>query len=297
MKVMIRFIAGIALFAGAGCTNDQTTAAGAGGAALSGHIYWVSSADIQIHKLDLATGNDVVLGFGHSVDKASDGQLILVGRSGIEESDETLVTTRVIMTESYDSKDDADVNPTFPRVSPDGTKVAYQTLADNSFVRNRADGTVVARFEHTGATDGFLVPSWTPDGRLVLAGGFANPGLYLTDNDLTTPTRFDPNLQQPGEPSVSPDGTKVAFILKNLVYVINIDGTGLTQIDPTTDSTEDHFPAWSPDGSHVAYFAPSGRLVIRPAGGGDGIDLFDVYPALADKLLVISSSTPMVWTN
>src|SRR5689334_14236344 len=124
MRVMFRCIAAIALFTAVGCTNDQTTGAGAAGVALSGHIYWVSSADIQIHKLDLATGNDVVLGFGHSVDKASDGQLIVLGRSGIEESDESLLTTRVIKKESSDSKDDSDVNPTFPRVSPDGTKVA-----------------------------------------------------------------------------------------------------------------------------------------------------------------------------
>lgn len=283
-----------------GCSEspkNTTTGAAGGGGPLSGHIYWVSSAHVEIHKLDLATGQDVVLGDGHAVDKATDGKLIIIGKTGIEESDERLLSTRVIKDNNYDAKDDAEVNQTFPKVSPDGTTVAYQTLQDNTFVCNRADGTILARFEHTGATDGFLNPSWTPDGRLVMSGGFANPGLYLSDAALKTTTRFDPNLQQPKQPSVSPDGKKVAFILKNLVFVIGIDGTGLTQVDPTTDSAEDEFPTWSPDGTHIAYFAKAGHLVIRPAAGGEAIDVLDVYPALADKLLVMSSTVPMQWTD
>lgn len=292
---MKRTILGLLLV---GCSSSaNTTTTPGGGAALSGHIYWVASADIEIHKLDLATGEDVVLGFGHAVDRAPDGKLVVIGKQGIEESDESLVTTRVIKKSDFDAKDDAEVNQTFPKVSPDGTKIAYQTLADNSFVINRTDGTVVARFEHTGATDGFLNPSWTPDGRIVMAGGFANPGVFLTDAALKKTTRIDPNLQQPEYPSVSPDGTKVACVVKNLVFTMNIDGSGLTQIDPTTDSAEDRFPTFNPAGTQIAYFTKGGHLVIRPAAGGDATDVLAVHPQLADKITVFSTTAPMAWTD
>lgn len=287
----------IALAGIVGCSEKTDSETAGGNAALSGHLYWVSSADIEIHKLDLATGKDVVLGDGHGVDKAPDGKLIIIGKSGIEESDEQLLSSKVIKKSNVDSTDDAEVNQRFPKVSPDGKLIAYQTLGDNSYVCERNGGDIVARFEQDGATDGFLNPNWTPDGRLVMAGGFANPGLYVTDADVKTTRRFDPDLDQPKQPAVSPDGTKVAFILKDLVFVIGLDGEGLTQVDPTTDSVEDRFPTWSPDGKYIAHFSDAGRVIIRPAAGGEGIDLFDVYPDLHDKLLVMSSTVPMQWTE
>lgn len=299
MKALIgSLVASICLLPVISGCSDKTTSDTPGGGALSGHLYWVSSAYTEVHKLDLATGEDVVLGMGHAVDRAPDGKLVIIGKTGIEESDERLLSTRVIKkSDTSNVEDDAEVNQTVPKVSPDGKHIAYQTLGDSSYVCDRDDGKVTARFMQEGATDGFLNPSWTPDGRLVMAGGFANEGLYLTDEDLKTTTRIDPDLEQPKQPAVSPDGTKVAFVLKNLVFVIGLDGEDLTQIDPTTDSADDTFPTWSPDGKYIAHYAKAGHLMVRPAEGGDGIDLFDVYPELSDKLLVMSSTVPMQWTE
>ena len=65
-----------------------------------------------------------------------------------------------------------------------------------------------------------------------------------------------------GAPSWSPDGTKIAFsspqnatppFLGNSgtnIWVMNADGTGLTQL--TTSSMDDN-PAWSPDGTKIAF--------------------------------------------
>lgn len=293
-----RVVTAFLLFGAAACNADpDDPAAAGGGGGLSGHIYWVSSADLEIHRLDVASGEDVVLGPGGAVSRAADGKLIIIGKNGVEESDESLVSSRLIKDNNADSTDRADSNQIVPTISPDGTKIAYETLSGNSYVCSRADGAVTARFEQASVTGGLLNPSWTPDGRLVLAGGFSNPGLYLTDAALTTVTRFDPNLDQPQYPAVSPDGTKVAFVLKKLVYTIGIDGAGLEQLDTTTDSADDTFPTWNPAGTHIAYFARAGRLKIRPAAGGGEIDLFDVYPALAQKFLVISSTTRMQWTD
>src|SRR5882724_3501608 len=59
-------------------------------------------------------------------------------------------------------------------------------------------------------------------------------------------------------PNWSPDGKKIVFraIPKDSrnggdIYVINADGTGLTQL--TTDPADDSCPAWSPDGTKIAF--------------------------------------------
>jgi Tol biopolymer transport system component len=284
----------------ASCSSKTDAATGAGAGAFGGHLYWVSSAANEIHKVDLAAGTDATLGFGNTVSIAPDGKLVIIGRTGIEESDESLVSTKSIKKDDSNSFDYADHNFSYATVSPDGTKIAYNGANQGAYVIDRASAKVVARFESkANASDGWLNPSWTPDGRLVVAGGFHNPGLYVSDAGLTTMTRFDPDLEQPQDPAVSPDGTKVAFILKNLVFTIGIDGTGLTQIDPggVDPSDEDKYPAWSPDGSHIMYQAYAGTMKSRPATGGPAADLFATFPALGDKLGVMSSTVAMLWTN
>ena len=67
-----------------------------------------------------------------------------------------------------------------------------------------------------------------------------------------------------GDPSWSPDGSKIAFyrdVGSNYeIYVMNADGTGATRLtnDPATDSA----PDWSPDGSRIAFQR-------RDSSGGD----------------------------
>ncbi len=62
-------------------------------------------------------------------------------------------------------------------------------------------------------------------------------------------------------PALSPDGRKVAFSLADPIngddwdiYVINVDGTGLTNLTnhPEFDGWR---PAWSPDGAQIAFFS------------------------------------------
>ena len=62
-------------------------------------------------------------------------------------------------------------------------------------------------------------------------------------------------------PALSPDGRRVAFSLAEPasgedweIYVINVDGTGLTNLtnDPGFDGWR---PSWSPDGTEIAFFS------------------------------------------
>jgi len=50
------------------------------------------------------------------------------------------------------------------------------------------------------------------------------------------------------EPTWSPDGSKIAFVRKDGIYVMNADGSGQRRL---TDAGGG--PAWSPDGSKIAF--------------------------------------------
>ncbi|TMK89750.1 MAG: hypothetical protein E6G43_08980 [Actinobacteria bacterium] len=54
----------------------------------------------------------------------------------------------------------------------------------------------------------------------------------------------------PLTPVWSPDGSRIAFS-NGHIYVMNADGTGLTQL--TSGLGVDQWPSWSPDGSTIAY--------------------------------------------
>lgn len=276
---------------GVGCSATTNGAAGGGGA-LTGTLYCELGESGDLHQLDLATGAYKKLGFGHGAVLTPEGTLVYDDGNDLVESPVDLTTKRVIV------KINADVEHSNngehdPQLSPDGSKIAYQTNDNNAYVVDRQSGKVLARFEQKSVSDAFLDPSWTPDGRLVLGGGFANPGLYVSDAGLTTLTRFDPDLTQPTYPRVSPDGTKVAFVLQERLYVVGLDGTGLTRLDPQEDG-EDRFPTWSPDGTKVGFYH-NGRLQFVAAAGGTPTDLWDLYPDLSDRFLVVSTSYQFDW--
>jgi Tol biopolymer transport system component len=73
-------------------------------------------------------------------------------------------------------------------------------------------------------------------------------------------------------PAVSPNGNLVAFRRSGLpgygIWIINADGTGARQVstDPQNIASNDSEPAWSPDGSKIA-FVRNGELHVMNADG------------------------------
>ena len=165
-----------------------------------------------------------------------------------------------------------------PAWSPDGSKIAFVSSRDGNdeiYVVN-ADGSGVTRLTYNNERDFDWAPSWSPDGSKI-AFTFCclddKKGIYVMNADGSGVTK----LIQWGwgtfdfGPSWSPDGSKIAFPscpgLGPGICVINIDGTGLTNL---TTPTYDSYPSWSPDGSKIAFSSYQGvisRIYIMNANG------------------------------
>jgi Tol biopolymer transport system component/serine/threonine protein kinase len=108
-------------------------------------------------------------------------------------------------------------------------------------------------------------------GQIVFASTRSSiPQLYLVNADGTDLTQITIMEKGACQPSWSPDGSQLVFISPCLgradfqetiynessLYIINADGTGLKQLTPNPGS--DFEPAWSPDGTRIAFTSVRG---------------------------------------
>jgi len=113
------------------------------------------------------------------------------------------------------------------------------------------------------------------------AGG--NVDVYAVEDGGTGLVRLTTDPAQDGEPSWSPDGTRLAFASTRegtaKIYLMNADGSGVVRLtDGTAGGTagRDFAPDWSPDGSRIA-FVHEDRIFLV---GIDGSDLRAFDPPL-----------------
>ena len=141
-----------------------------------------------------------------------------------------------------------------PSWSPDGKQIVFTSDRDgeDAIYVMIADGTGVRRISPPGLRA--LSPEWGRTGQIVFWGqGPSSSGLFIVDPNGSG-LREVSNTGAGTQPSLSPDGTKIAFTDlagygpgDESIDVIHTDGSGLSRV------AHGWAPAWSPDGTHLAY--------------------------------------------
>jgi len=103
-------------------------------------------------------------------------------------------------------------------------------------------------------------PAWSPDGRsIVFARQVAarSQALYSITPDGSNFTRLTHLPGQAGHATWSPNGRSIAFDFwdeeHSRLYVMAADGSHLKLLRSGTNATGPSVPAWSPDGTEIAY--------------------------------------------
>jgi TolB protein len=164
----------------------------------------------------------------------------------------------------------------------------------------KADGSRKRRL--SGFTRGYLSGTWAPNGRKIVyvddSGGDVDPrvGAIKVRNADGTGWRQLTSYRDLGiNPTWSPDARKIAFVHDpggdpegggmpdGEIYVMNSDGTNKTRL--TNNQVLDETPAWSPDGSKIAFV----RTI--PGENGDvGAAIYLMNPAGTDERQVTNGT-------
>lgn len=275
-------------FTSIGCGGDAGTGGG-----LNGTIYYNDVEDGFIYKMSLADATMTKLIAGNYPARTKEGSFIYVALPGLVESSDG-VQLRTIMESNVNDATHANDNFAFPSVSPDGTLIAYNTLSDLVYVCRRDNGQVVSHFTENppgAGLTGWERPTWTPDGRIVVAGQIGTPGIFISDAGFTTLTRFDPMINQPYDAKVSPKGDLVAFEANSHIYTIKLDGTGLQQM--TMSNNEEKFPTFNPDGTAIAAFSLLDLWTVNV----DGTNLQKLSKGDPNVFFNFNTDQAFDWTN
>lgn len=169
-----------------------------------------------------------------------------------------------------------------PDWSPDGTKIVYRTPQWTLAIKDLTTGETTPLTTLGGEYDQHYEPAWDPGGTRIAftrSPGLLDEQIWIVDADgsnlrqLTTP----PAGRQDDRPEWSPAGDRIVFQRKasspNPHRLFVVDAEGGTPVAITSETTDARAPAWSPDGTSIAYarnFGATEELWITTPAGGDG---------------------------
>ncbi len=183
-------------------------------------------------------------------------------------------------------------------MAPDGRRIAFtsdRSGGEDLYVMG-FDGSGQTRVTDRGAPD--REPSFSADGQRLaysvvhastLPGGPSEGDIWTVNVDGTETTRltFERDLDQ-FDPAVSPDGSRIAFVAATPggpsssrdVMVMDADGSNVTNLTVANggDGFEDADPAFSPDGSSIAFSSDRDggtEVWVMDADGSDPVQLTD----------------------
>ena len=162
-------------------------------------------------------------------------------------------------------------NPSF---SPDGAQVVFSKCKLPSFqpcalYRIGVDGSGLTAISHFSANTDLIDGSaaYSPDGNTIAFASLSRDGViaaeYLVDADGSNIRRLTaPVLEAAFNPDWSPNGTKIVFSTRGFyppntvspqLWVINTDGTDVTQVTFPGASAADTFVSWAPQGNAIVF--------------------------------------------
>jgi TolB protein len=144
-----------------------------------------------------------------------------------------------------------------PTWHPDGSRIFFSSLRDGNWelYSMRPDGSDVQRLTDHPALDRY--PTIAPSGQRMafVSERNGNPEIYVARGDGTEVVQLTHRGEKAGAPAWSPQGDWIVFASQIAqdqweLYLIRTDGSGLRLL--TRRGGEQ--PAWSPDGTQVAFF-------------------------------------------
>ncbi len=206
-----------------------------------------------------------------------------------------------------------------PAISPDGKRIVWNQWSpfpgytDRDIWTMSADGSGQELFFNGSGEDYF--PKFTPDGQTVVMGSetgdldIRKVPAALAAPPLTEATGVaDDDEFLENEPSVSPDGSTVAFtevptsmfLGPRDIYSVSIDGGPTTPLFAT--SASETSPAYSPDGTKIVFSRDGVAMIGNADGSGTPVPLdigplnsaggFDWAPAPEPALITDKSAPP-----
>jgi hypothetical protein len=176
----------------------------------------------------------------------------------------------------------APAHAAFPGI--DG-KITFDSDRDGTAIGEiytmNADGSAQTRITTNSAFD--ARPAWSADGKKIAWESQQDgpTAVWVMNADGSGQTHLSPHPAM--EPAWSLDG-RVVMSMDGGIFVINADGTGGTQITSQASGPPDGMPAWSPDGSKIAFmrFTGSYDVWVMNADGTGQANLTPGTPAWDD---------------